>query len=155
MTDYTLLLRQAESLMEGETHPLPAMANLSALLFSSLNRLNWAGFYLMEGGSLMLGPFQGKVACIRIQLGRGVCGTAAAQDAPQVIRDVHEFPGHIACDSASNSELVIPVHADGKVVGVLDLDSPETGRFTDADRDGLLPLVGALEALCDWKKLKL
>lgn len=154
MTDYTLLLRQAEALMEGEAHPLPAMANLSALLFSSLEGLNWAGFYLMESGSLMLGPFQGKTACVRIPLGRGVCGAAAAQDAPQIIRDVHAFAGHIACDSASRAELVIPIHADGRVVGVLDLDSPETGRFTDADRDGLLPLVGALEALCDWTKLR-
>lgn len=152
MTDYNLLLRQAESLMEGETHPLPAMANLSALLFTSLDRLNWAGFYLMEGGSLMLGPFQGKVACIRIRLGRGVCGTAAAEDAPQVIQDVHQFPGHIACDSASNSELVIPLHAGGRVIGVLDLDSPETGRFTQADRDGLLPLVRAMETACDWSR---
>lgn len=152
MADYTLLLRQAESLMEGEAHPLPAMANLSALLYDSLDRLNWAGFYLMESGSLMLGPFQGKVACIRIKVGRGVCGTAVEADAPQLVRDVHTFPGHIACDSASNSELVIPVHADGRVVGVLDLDSPETGRFTEEDRDGLLPLVGALEAMCDWKR---
>ncbi len=152
MEDYALLLRQAESLMEGESHPLPAMANLSALLFSSLSRLNWAGFYLMESGSLMLGPFQGKVACVRIRTGRGVCGTAAAEDAPQLVRDVHQFPGHIACDSASSSELVIPIHAAGKLAGVLDLDSPVIGRFTESDRDGLLPLVHALETRCDWER---
>lgn len=155
MTDYTLLLRQAESLMEGESHPLPAMANISALLYEVLNRLNWAGFYLMEGGSLMLGPFQGRPACVRIAPGRGVCGTAVEKDAPMLVQDVHRFPGHIACDSASRSELVIPIHAGGRLVGVLDLDSPITDRFTKEDLDGLLPLVGALEALCDWSRWRI
>lgn len=155
MTDYKLLLAQAEALLEGETHPLPAMANLSALLHDSLDALNWAGFYLMENGSLLLGPFQGKVACVRIAVGRGVCGTAVAQDAPQRVEDVRNFVGHIACDSASNSELVIPIHADGRVIGVLDLDSPELDRFSAADLEELLPLVRLLETACDWSRLRL
>jgi len=155
MTDYQLLLAQADALLEDERHPLPALANVSALLYGTLEKLNWAGFYLMEGGSLMLGPFQGKAACIRIPVGRGVCGTAAEEDAAQRVEDVHRFPGHIACDSASNSELVIPIHACGRVIGVLDLDSPEPARFSAEDQDCLTALVRKLETGCDWGRWRL
>ena len=122
------------------------LANAAALLYNTLPDLNWAGFYLMENGLLVLGPFQGKPACIEIQVGRGVCGTAAAEDRTQLVYDVHQFPGHIACDSASNSEIVVPIHGDGRIVGVLDIDSPSIGRFTEADRAGLEAFVGILEA---------
>lgn len=110
-----------------------------------LNGLNWAGFYLLEGDTLVLGPFQGKPACIEIPVGQGVCGTAVAEDKTQLVRDVHQFPGHIACDSASNSEIVVPIHVDGQVVGVLDLDSPHIGRFTEEDQAGLEEFVRILE----------
>ena len=132
-------------------HRIANLANASALLFDSLDRLNWAGFYLIEGegdsAKLVLAPFQGRPACIEIPLGRGVCGTAAAEDRTVVVRDVHEFPGHIACDCASASEIVVPLHgADGKVFGVLDIDSPVVGRFTDEDRAGLEAFAHILEA---------
>ena len=153
MTDYSLLCEQMRSLAEGERHWLPTLANASALLFEALPALNWAGFYLTEGGSLLLGPFQGRTACIRIPLGRGVCGTAAARDETQLVPDVHAFPGHIACDCASNSEIVVPLHRDGAVCGVLDLDSPVPDRFTEADRAGLEAFVRVLEEEIRWKGL--
>ena len=155
MTDYALLREQLLAFLADERHPLPTLANVSALLFQSLEELNWAGFYLLEGGSLLLGPFQGKPACIRIAPGRGVCGAALSADAAQRVEDVHRFPGHIACDCASNSELVLPLHAAGRVIGVLDLDSPRPGRFTPADQAGLEALVRLLETGCDWTRWRL
>ena len=137
MTDYRLLCEQIRSLAEISADPVPVLANASALLYEALPDINWAGFYLVKDGALLLGPFQGKAACVRIEMDRGVCGTAWAEDAVQVVPDVHAFPGHIACDSASRSEIVIPLHRSGRVVGVLDIDSPVTGRFTEEDRGGL------------------
>jgi GAF domain-containing protein len=155
MTNYALLQEQARCLLAGESHPLPSMANLAALLWQSLEGLNWAGFYVREGDGLVLGPFQGKPACIRIPLGRGVCGTAAALDAPQRVEDVRRFPGHIACDAASRSELVIPLHAAGQVVGVLDLDSPLPARFAPEDAAGLAAVARVLESAWDWGRWNL
>lgn len=134
---YDLLAQQAEALLHGETDRIANAANLASLIWHSLPDLNWAGFYLYDGHELVLGPFMGKPACVRIALGKGVCGTAAAHGETQVVRDVHAFPGHIACDSASNSEIVVPLFRDGLLLGVLDLDSPLTGRFDDEDRAGL------------------
>ena len=144
-TDYTLLSQQLAALTEGIPYPIANLANAAALLWEALPRINWAGFYLMEDGALVLGPFQGKPACIRIPLGKGVCGTAAALDQTQLVPDVHQFPGHIACDSASNSEIVISIHDGNQVWGVLDIDSPELGRFTQADQAGLERFVQVLE----------
>ena len=145
MTDYKLLTEQLNSLASDEPLFVPVLSNASALLFENLEDINWAGFYLMDKGSLMLGPFQGKVACIRIPLGRGVCGTAAKLDKTQLVANVHEFEGHIACDADSNSEIVIPIHNEGKVIGVLDIDSPSRNRFTDEDKAGLEEFVRILE----------
>lgn len=145
MTDYNDLIAQADALTSGVPHPIANMANLSALIFDTLEDLNWAGFYLLEGETLVLGPFQGKPACIEIPIARGVCGAAVRENRPQLVPDVHAFAGHIACDSASRSELVIPMHRDGAVVAVLDLDSPSLARFTEADKDGLTRLVTAVE----------
>ena len=145
MTNYKLLCAQLEALTEGVPHEVANLANASALIWQNLKDINWAGFYKMEKGILVLGPFQGKPACIEIAVGRGVCGTAVAEDKTQLVYDVHEFPGHIACDSASNSEIVVPIHVDGKVWGVLDIDSPKVGRFTEADREGMEALVKVLE----------
>lgn len=146
MTDYELLNRQMAELIRGVPHRTANLANAAALLYHTLEDLNWAGFYLMENGLLVLGPFQGKPACVEIRVGRGVCGTAVAEDRTQLVFDVHRFPGHIACDSASNSEIVVPIHVDGRIAGVLDIDSPSVGRFTEADRVGLEGFVGVLEA---------
>ena len=146
MTDYTRLNEQLAALVHGVPHRIANISNAAALLYNTLPDLNWAGFYLMENGLLVLGPFQGKPACIEIQVGRGVCGTAAAEDRTQLVYDVHQFPGHIACDSASNSEIVVPIHGDGRIVGVLDIDSPRVGRFTEEDRVGLEAFVRVLEA---------
>lgn len=137
MTDYEKLNQQLSSLIDGVPHKIANLANAAALLYHTLEDLNWAGFYLLEQDLLILGPFQGKPACIEIPLGRGVCGTAAWEDRSLLVPDVHQFPGHIACDGASNSELVIPIHAGGQVAAVLDLDSPKLGRFTQADQTGL------------------
>jgi GAF domain-containing protein len=150
MTDYELMNEQLKSLAEDEPNFMPVLSNASALIFENLEGLNWAGFYLMNKGSLLLGPFQGKTACIRIPLGKGVCGTAAKKDETVVVKDVHEFPGHIACDSASNSEIVVPIHSEGKVVGVLDLDSTKFDRFSDADKQGLEAFVKTLESVIEW-----
>ena len=153
MTDYKLIAAQIRSLAEDEPHFLPVMSNASALLYENMEDLNWAGFYLMNNNSLMLGPFQGKVACIRIEVGKGVCGTAVSEDATQLVEDVHQFPGHIACDSASNSEIVVPVHSDGRVVAVLDIDSPSLSRFTEEDRQGLELFVKTLEEVIDYSTI--
>ena len=145
MTDYRSLNSALAGLIDGVPHKIANLANASALLWQMLEDINWAGFYLMEEGKLVLGPFQGKPACIEIPLGKGVCGTAAAEKKTQLVRDVHTFPGHIACDCASNSEIVVPIIADGEVRGVLDIDSPSVGRFTEADREGLEGFVRILE----------
>ena len=138
---YTSLAAQLRSLLAEERDSVANMANFAALLFHSLPDLNWSGFYLLKGKQLVLGPFQGKPACIRIPLGEGVCGTAAARRETILVANVHESPGHIACDSASNSEIVVPLVNDDTLVGVLDLDSPSFGRFDDDDAKGLNELV--------------
>ena len=146
MTDYGTLNAQLSALVGGVPHRTANLANAAALLYHTLDGLNWAGFYLLEGDTLVLGPFQGRPACIEIPVGRGVCGTAVAEGKTQLIPDVHQFPGHIACDSASNSEIVVPIRADWKIVGVLDLDSPYIGRFTKEDQAGLEAFVRVLES---------
>ncbi|MEE3495210.1 MAG: GAF domain-containing protein [Butyrivibrio sp.] len=150
MTDYKLLAAQIKVLAEDEPNFIPVLSNASALLYENMEDLNWAGFYLMDKGSLLLGPFQGKVACIRIPLGKGVCGTAAGNDETQLVANVHEFAGHIACDSASNSEVVVPLHKDGKVIGVLDIDSPSLNRFDEDDKAGLELFAKTLEEVIDF-----
>ena len=145
--DYQLLCAQLQGLTEGVPYETANLANASALLWDSLENINWAGFYKMENGALVLGPFQGKPACIRIEVGKGVCGTAVAENATQRVADVHAFPGHIACDSASNSEIVIPIRVDGKVWGVLDIDSPNFHRFSPDDQTGLEAFVRILESI--------
>lgn len=146
---YAALNRQLEAVLHGERDWVCNLAQTSALLMQAMPDLNWAGFYLFKGGELVLGPFQGKVACVRIALGRGVCGTAASQRATVVVPNVHEFPGHIACDSASNSEVVIPLLHQGRLLGVLDLDSPKLNRFDAADAAGLERAVQILLAASD------
>ena len=175
MIDYGLLAKQIVSLAEVDAHWLPVLSNAAALLWDALDDINWAGFYLVDpvtvsgaepdAGSepgagpsaqnpsapeLRLGPFQGKVACVRIPFGRGVCGTAAATKTSQLVEDVHQFPGHIACDSASNSEVVVPIFKDDQVVGVLDIDSPSVARFTQEDLSGLEQVVKALESCANF-----
>ncbi|MBQ7862886.1 MAG: GAF domain-containing protein [Lachnospiraceae bacterium] len=153
---YTLLAEQLTALTDGEPHAIPNLANCSALLFYALKDINWAGFYLTQTNEttgkeyLLLGPFQGKTACIRIPTGRGVCGTALATGEVQLVEDVHEFPGHIACDSASNSEIVLPIRKNGDIVGVLDIDSPIVARFDEEDKEGLQKLVEILEKACEF-----
>ena len=137
MTDYQLLHAQLAEMVRDVPHQIANLANASALLYDTLSDLNWAGFYLMEDGRLVLGPFQGKVACVEIEVGKGVCGTAVEQNATMLVEDVHQFPGHIACDGASNSEIVVPIRKDGRVIGVLDIDCPKFSRFTEADQIGL------------------
>lgn len=146
MTDYKMLNEHLAGLIHGVPHKTANLSNAAALLYHTLDDLSWAGFYLMEGGILVLGPFQGKPACIEIPVGRGVCGTAVAEDRTQLVYDVHQFPGHIACDCASNSEIVVPLRAAGQIVGVLDIDSPSIGRFTEEDRAGLEDFARILEA---------
>lgn len=143
--DYDALIQQAEALIRAVPHRTANLANLSALLNQTLTEINWVGFYLVEGDRLVLGPFQGKPACIEIPFGKGVCGTAAAQDATQLVDDVHAFPGHIACDCDSRSEIVVPMHRGSGVVGVLDIDSPVRARFTEDDLRGLEALVRRIE----------
>ena len=167
MTDYGLLAKQIVSLAEVDAHWLPVLSNAAALLWDALDDINWAGFYLVDPATvtgegaepgahkprtpeLRLGPFQGKVACVRIPFGRGVCGTAAVTKTSQLVKDVHQFPGHIACDSASNSEVVVPIFKDGQVVGVLDIDSPSVARFTQEDLSGLEQVVKALESCTNF-----
>ncbi|MEE1657378.1 GAF domain-containing protein [Microvirga sp. CF3062] len=146
---YASLAQQLTGLLEGERDMIANAANMSALINQFLPSLNWAGFYFMRGGELVLGPFQGKTACVRIAVGRGVCGTAVERQEPIVVSDVHAFPGHIACDSASRSELVVPLIKDGRVLGVLDLDSPNPNRFDDEDREGCETLVRIFLAATD------
>ena len=173
MTDYGLLAKQIVSLAEVDAHWLPVLSNAAALLWDALDDINWAGFYLVDPTTvtgavpgaapgaapsahepctpeLRLGPFQGKVACVRIPFGRGVCGTAAETKTSQLVEDVHQFPGHIACDSASNSEVVVPIVKDNQVVGVLDIDSPSVARFTQEDLAGLEQVVKALEGCVNF-----
>ena len=174
MTDYGLLAKQIVSLAEVDAHWLPVLSNAAALLWDALDDINWAGFYLVDPATvvepglepglepasqpglepglpeLRLGPFQGKVACVRIPFGRGVCGTAAATKTSQLVEDVHQFPGHIACDSASNSEVVVPIFKGEQVVGVLDIDSPSVARFTQEDLTGLEQVVKALESCANF-----
>ena len=146
-TDYKLLCAQLKALTQDVPYETANFANASALIWQALEDINWAGFYLMTDGMLVLGPFQGKPACTRIAVGCGVCGTAVAQDATQLVPDVHAFPGHIACDCASNSEIVVPIHKDGAVYGVLDIDSPLLNRFSKEDQAGLEALVKVLEEM--------
>lgn len=141
---YQRLAQQADALMAEENNLIANLANLSALLFMELEDVNWAGFYLCENDELVLGPFQGLPACIRIPIGRGVCGTAASTLQSQLVTDVHDFPGHIACDAASNSEIVVPIVINNKLIGVLDIDSPSIGRFNQDDLDGAELLVSQL-----------
>ncbi len=153
MPNYKLMTEQLRSISEASPHYIPVLSNASAILYNGMEDLNWAGFYLMNEGSLLLGPFQGKVACVRIEIGRGVCGTAVSKDETQLVKNVHEFPGHIACDSVSNSEIVVPIHSGGQIVGVLDIDSPSLGRFDEDDKTGLEAFVKALEEVTDFKAL--
>jgi L-methionine (R)-S-oxide reductase len=150
---YQDLARSLESLLEGETDALANLANASGLLAQALEGVNWCGFYLVRGGELVLGPFQGKPACVRIPMGNGVCGTAAARRETLVVADVHAFPGHIACDADSRSEIVVPIVVSGTLRGVLDIDSPRTGRFDAEDRAGLEAFVEVLTPRVDWAKL--
>ena len=153
---YADLNRDFQALMAGETSFLATISNTSALLFERLSEVNWAGFYLLEGDTLVLGPFQGKLACVRIPVGRGVCGTAVSQNRVQRVEDVHAFDGHIACDAASNSEIVFPLRVNGKIIGVLDIDSTAYARFTAEDEQGLTELVAQLEKLIsatDYQKI--
>lgn len=152
---YADLNRDFGALMAGETSFLATLANTSALLFERLDGVNWAGFYLLEADTLVLGPFQGKIACVRIPVGKGVCGTAVATGEVQRIEDVHAFDGHIACDASSNAEIVFPLVVNDQVIGVLDIDSTELGRFTPEDQTGLSQLVTQLLATLtatDYKK---
>lgn len=157
--DYELLAQQIEALAQADNHWLPVLSNASACLFEAMDNINWAGFYVVDESTrdqktpeLRLGPFQGKVACVRIPFGRGVCGTAAAEDKMQLVPDVHAFPGHIACDAASRSEVVVPLHCGDRMVGVLDIDSPLLGRFSAHDARGLGSFVRTLEDCICWNE---
>src|SRR6202142_626811 len=150
---YRELNAQWTGILAGERDGLANSANLAALLYQGLPDLNWAGFYFLRGGELVLGPFQGKVACVRIAMGRGVCGTAAEQRKTLIVKDVHEFPGHIACDAASRSEIVVPLVKDGRLLGVLDLDSPNLARFDEQDREGLETAAQLLLQASDLSRL--
>jgi len=145
LAQYQLLAQQAQSLIEGEPDLTANLANISALLNMSFDNINWVGFYLLKDDQLVLGPFQGNVACVRIALGQGVCGTAFSTNTIQRIADVHQFDGHIACDAASQSEIVLPLNIDGKTIGVLDIDSPITDRFSEIDEQGLSLVIKAIQ----------
>ena len=151
LNDYSLMEAQISGITGSERDTIANLANAAAVLNMNLSDINWVGFYLLRDDHLVLGPFQGKPACIRIPMGKGVCGTAAATLTTQLVKNVHEFPGHIACDSASNSEIVIPLQHKGRLVGVLDIDSPLLGRFTEADKEGLEVCARILEQNCDWE----
>ncbi|MCD7771428.1 MAG: GAF domain-containing protein [Oscillospiraceae bacterium] len=140
-----MLAKELKALTDGEPDLIANLSNASAAIYQSLDDINWAGFYALKGETLVLRPFQGKPACIRIPVGKGVCGTAVLNDEAQLVPDVHEFPGHIACDSASNSEIVIPLHVGGEIVGVLDIDSPTAGRFSETDLNGLMLSAEVME----------
>lgn len=146
MTNYSLISKEIEALTSDVANLISNLSNVSALLSMELDNINWVGFYLLNENELVLGPFQGKPACVTIPIGKGVCGTAVSTNSLQLVKDVHDFPGHIACDSSSRSELVMPLHdKSGRVIAVLDIDSPTTGRFTDADGEGILLLQPVLE----------
>ena len=144
------IIAQLKALAEASNDYLPLLSNASALINENMEDINWCGFYLVKNDALILGPFQGKIACVNIAKGKGVCGTAFEKDETQLVEDVHKFAGHIACDSASNSEIVIPIHADGKVVAALDIDSPSIGRFTEHEKEGLETFCKALEEIINW-----
>ena len=159
MPDYTLLAQQIEELAEIDAHWLPVLANTAALLWGALDDINWVGFYLVDSDTvnddvpeLRLGPFQGNAACVRIPFGKGVCGTAAETEKSQLVEDVHRFPGHIACDAASNSEVVVPLKVEGSVVGVLDIDSPTRGRFSEKDLLGLEAVARKIEQVVEFER---
>ena len=145
--NYKFVAQRLVALPDGVPYETANLANASALLWQHMADINWVGFYKMTDGLLVLGPFQGKPACVKIAVGKGVCGTAVAEDKTQLVYDVHDFPGHIACDSASNSEIVIPLHVGGEIWGVLDIDSPFVGRFTEEDRKGLETVAAVLERI--------
>lgn len=147
---YKLLISQVESIIDPTLPLITNLCNISAFLNEVLEDINWVGFYLLKEQTLLLGPFQGKVACTKIALGKGVCGTAAKEARTQLVEDVHQFPGHIACDSASNSEIVLPIKVDKKVIGVLDIDSPIISRFDEQDKEGLEKIIKLVETQCDW-----
>lgn len=147
--NYDTIAAQLEALTDGIPYEVANLANASALLWQEMPDLNWAGFYKMIDGALVLGPFQGKTACIRIPVGKGVCGTAVAENRVQLVKDVHQFPGHIACDSASNSEIVLPLYRNGAIWGVLDIDSPNVGRFSEEDQAGLEKVAAVLNKMLD------
>ena len=149
--NYPFLAQRILAKTDGIPYETANLANASALLWEYLPDINWVGFYKLTDGQLVLGPFQGKAACVKIPVGNGVCGTAVAMDAVQLVYDVHDFPGHIACDSASNSEIVLPIHVDGEIWGVLDIDSPFVGRFTEEDRKGLALVVSRIEGFLTGK----
>lgn len=151
-TDYGFLTAQLRAVTESECDTIANLANAAAVLYMNLEEINWAGFYLAREGQLVLGPFQGRPACVRIDYGKGVCGTAAVTGTTQLVANVHEFPGHIACDGASNSEIVIPMYHEGKLTAVLDIDSPILRRFTEIDRAGLEQCAAVLEKACCWKE---
>lgn len=150
MIDYDLICKQAEALAEESAQWVPLMANISAILYDAMSDVNWVGFYVVSEGTLLLGPFQGKIACVRIEKGKGVCGTAWEQDKVQLVPDVHDFSGHIACDSASRSEIVVPIHKNGEVAAVLDIDSPVYARFSEEDSKGLQMLVKTIERVLQF-----
>lgn len=145
--NYGLLAAQMEAVLEKDWPKVSNLSNAASVLYQGMEEINWAGFYLLEDGVLWLGPFQGKPACVRIEVGKGVCGTAAEKEQTQLVPDVHAFPGHIACDSASASEIVVPLKKGGKVVGVLDIDSPVKGRFDAEDQEGLEQIAGMIERI--------
>ena len=144
-TNYNLLTKQLQSLIEDEQNLIAILSNTSAILNDNLDQINWVGFYLIENEELILGPFQGHPACVHIAIGKGVCGTAVAEDKTQLVKDVHAFPGHIACDANSKSEIVIPIHVNDEIIGVLDIDAPITDRFTNEDKEGLDVIVKVIE----------
>ncbi|RIM28744.1 GAF domain-containing protein [Staphylococcus cohnii] len=144
-TNYDLLQKQVSSLIEDESNMIAILSNVSALLNDSIDQINWIGFYLIEDNELILGPFQGHPACVHIAIGKGVCGTAVTQDKTQLVEDVNAFPGHIACDANSKSEIVVPIHKDNNVIGVLDIDAPITNRFNNEDKQGLEAIVKIIE----------
>ncbi|MDD5867441.1 GAF domain-containing protein [Lachnospiraceae bacterium YH-ros2228] len=147
--NYSMIAEQIRALCAVENGWVPVFSNASAVLFQEMPDVSWAGFYVEKNGSLLIGPFQGKMACIRIPHDKGVCGSAYAKDTVMLVRNVHEFPGHIACDSASNSEIVLPIHGKTGIVAVLDIDSTSIGRFTEEDREGLLQVVKVFEECVD------
>ncbi len=151
---YEQLYQQINAILMGEHYVMANLSNIFAVLYQGLEQINWVGFYLWHNGELILGPFQGKVACMHIVKGHGVCGTAVATGQTQLVTDVHQFPGHIACDSASCSEIVIPMYYENKIIGVLDIDSPVVGRFDEIDQQGLERIVEFVQKQCDWKNFR-